>query len=66
MNLRYKLIVSDFDGTLRQSGGGISDGNVRAIQEFGAAGGIFALCTGRMPSSIRSAFGGCSLLIRGR
>ena len=50
--LQYKLIVSDFDGTLRRSEGGISEGNIRAVEEYVAAGGVFALCTGRMMSSI--------------
>lgn len=50
--LMYRLIVSDFDGTLRRSEGGISEGNVRAINDYIAAGGIFAFCTGRMLSSI--------------
>ena len=50
--LQYKLIVSDFDGTLRRSEGGISEGNIRAVGDYVAAGGIFALCTGRMMSSI--------------
>ena len=45
--------MSDFDGTLRRSEGGISEGNVRAISEYAEAGGVFALCTGRMTSSIR-------------
>ena len=29
--LHYKLIVSDFDGTLRRTEGGISEGNIRAV-----------------------------------
>ena len=49
---QYKLIVSDFDGTLRRSKGGISEGNVAAIKEYASKGGVFALCTGRMMSSI--------------
>ena len=52
MGMQYKLIVSDFDGTLRRTEGGISEGNVRAITEYVSAGGVFALCTGRMMSSI--------------
>lgn len=50
--LKYGLIVSDFDGTLRRTEGGVSEGNARAVRDFLAAGGKFALCTGRMPSSI--------------
>ena len=44
MALSYGLILSDFDGTLRMSKGGISEGNVRAIKDFVAAGGVFASC----------------------
>lgn len=53
MTGQYRLIVSDFDGTLRRTEGGISEGNVRAISEYVASGGVFALCTGCMASSIR-------------
>lgn len=52
MALSYGLILSDFDGTLRMSKGGISEGNVCAIKDFVTAGGVFAFCTGRMLSSI--------------
>ena len=50
--LRYKLVASDFDGTLRHSDGSVSQNTKAAIDEFTAAGGIFAMCTGRMASSI--------------
>ena len=50
--MQYKLIVSDFDGTLRQTAGGVSEENIEAIGAYVKAGGIFALCTGRMMSSI--------------
>lgn len=52
MQLKYKLIVSDFDGTLRRTEGGISSTNAQTIRRYVEAGGIFALCTGRMTSSI--------------
>ncbi len=52
MELAYKLIVSDFDGTLRRTQGGISDENLNTIKRYVERGGIFALCTGRMPISI--------------
>ena len=52
MALTYGLIVSDFDGTLRRTEGGISERNVRAIGRYVDAGGVFAFCTGRMLSSI--------------
>lgn len=50
--INYSLIVSDFDGTLRRDAGGISETNARAIREYISNGGIFAICTGRMMSSI--------------
>lgn len=50
--MQYKLIVSDFDGTLRRSEGGVSQGSLEAVEKYVQAGGIFALCTGRMPFSI--------------
>lgn len=52
MEKQYRLIVSDFDGTLRSRSGGVSEGNAEAIREYIGRGGIFALCTGRMPNSI--------------
>lgn len=50
--LKYGLIVSDFDGTLRRSEGGVSETSMTAIREYIDAGGKFCLCTGRMASSI--------------
>ena len=50
--LRYKLVASDFDGTLRHTDGSVSEETKRTVRSFVAAGGIFALCTGRMTSSI--------------
>ena len=49
---KYPLIVSDFDETLRNDEGTISPENAEAIRKYIAAGGIFAICTGRMMSSI--------------
>ena len=46
------LIVSDFDGTLLSTKQTISDNVKNAINEYVAAGGIFAVCTGRMLASI--------------
>ena len=46
------LIVSDFDGTLLSTRQTISDNVKNAINEYVAAGGIFAVCTGRMLASI--------------
>lgn len=50
--MRYRLFISDFDGTLVRADGTISAVNKRAIAEYRAAGGIFAVCTGRMLTSI--------------
>ncbi len=49
---KYKLIVSDFDGTLARSDGTVGEKTLRAIREYRSAGGVFAVCTGRMLPSI--------------
>lgn len=51
--MKYDLIISDFDGTFRHHDTSIGERNVAAVREFVARGGKFAVCTGRMPSSIR-------------
>lgn len=52
--MKYKLFISDFDGTLGQSAGdSIEKETVEAIKKFTDKGGIFAVCTGRMFTSIR-------------
>lgn len=50
--INYPLIVSDFDGTLVKRDGTISEKNRKAIEKFVAAGGKFAISTGRMPAGI--------------
>lgn len=50
--INYPLIVSDFDGTLVKKDGTISEENRRAIDEYIACGGKFAISTGRMTSGI--------------
>ena len=50
--MKYPLFLSDFDGTLVRSDGTISEGNKRAIAAYRKAGGMFAVCTGRMLTSI--------------
>ena len=52
--INYPLIVSDFDGTLVKRDGTISEENRRAISEYVACGGRFALSTGRMTAGILS------------
>lgn len=52
--MKYKLFVSDFDGTLGKSAGDcIDEETVAAIKKYKEAGGVFAVCTGRMLTSIR-------------
>ena len=50
--INYGLIVSDFDGTLVNRDGTISDRNKQAIADYISAGGVFAISTGRMPEGI--------------
>ena len=50
--MRYQLFLSDFDGTLVRGDGTVSEENIRAIEAYRAAGGIFAVVTGRMLTSI--------------
>lgn len=50
--INYPLIVSDFDGTLVRKDGTISRRNKNAVEKYVAAGGHFALSTGRMPAGI--------------
>ena len=52
--INYSLIVSDFDGTLVNHDGTISDKNKQAIADYVASGGAFVISTGRMPSGIIS------------
>lgn len=50
--MRYSLFLSDFDGTLVRADGTVSEENKRAIARYTQAGGVFAIVTGRMTSSI--------------
>ena len=50
--MKYRIFLSDFDGTLVRRDGTVSEANKRAIAAYRAAGGVFAVCTGRMLSSI--------------
>ncbi len=50
--LNYKLIISDFDGTLGRDDKTVSDEDIQAINEYIDAGGIFAISTGRLPFGI--------------
>lgn len=50
--MKYRIFLSDFDGTLVRADGTVSDNNKSAIARYRAAGGIFAVVTGRMLTSI--------------
>ncbi len=50
--MNYDIFLCDFDGTLVRGDGTISEKNRRAIEKYRNGGGIFAVCTGRMPASI--------------
>lgn len=50
--MKYKLIVSDYDGTLIKKDGTVSKSQISAIQDYISRGGIFAIITGRMTASI--------------
>ncbi len=50
--INYPLIVSDFDGTLVKKDGTIDEKDRKAIAEYVAAGGKFAVSTGRLPAGI--------------
>ena len=50
--IKYKLVVSDFDGTLVKKDTTIGEISKKSIDEYIKNGGHFALCSGRMPSSI--------------
>ena len=48
---KYRLIVSDLDGTLLDSRGKISDNTRATINEYQKRGGVFTIATGRMDES---------------
>lgn len=50
--MKYDLFLSDFDGTLVLGDSKISETNIAAIRGYRAQGGIFAVVTGRMLSSV--------------
>jgi Cof subfamily protein (haloacid dehalogenase superfamily) len=56
-DLKYKLVVSDFDGTLTPSYYEMVDETTEAVKRWRAAGGKFALCTGRPISDTSKALG---------
>jgi len=50
--MKYKMLVSDFDGTLTDKSGKVPQENIDAIRAYTEAGGFFTLSTGRMHESI--------------
>ena len=51
--MKYKLIISDYDGTLGEAPtNNIDEETLEAIKKFTEKGGIFAVCSGRETSSI--------------
>ena len=48
----YDFVVTDFDGTIFNSRGEVSQTTVKTIKRFIANGGTFCVCTGRMTGSI--------------
>lgn len=55
--MRYKLVVSDFDGTLLRRDDTLSERTVAAIREYVRLGGKFVISTGRSYASIRKRLG---------
>ncbi len=49
---KFKVIVSDYDGTLINSNRQITPKTLKAVNDFIKRGGIFVLCTGRMTAGI--------------
>ncbi len=49
---KFKVIVSDYDGTLISSERKITPKTLKAVNDFISRGGIFVLCTGRMTKGI--------------
>lgn len=46
--LNYRLIVSDFDGTLANSRNIVTERVIDAVNGYTKSGGVFAVCTGRI------------------
>jgi Cof subfamily protein (haloacid dehalogenase superfamily) len=52
--MKYKLIVSDFDGTLCRSDNRVSEYSKEVIGEYFKRGGVFTLSSGRSIASLRT------------
>ena len=46
--MKYKVILSDFDGTLVTTDKRLTDYTIQTVREYVRRGGIFIICTGRM------------------
>lgn len=58
--MKYKLIISDFDGTLAPSGSAkIDEETINAIKKYQNKGGKFVICTGRPFTSLKKIISGC-------
>lgn len=53
LNMKYKLVVSDYDGTLCRSDNTVSARSKEVIDEYFRRGGIFTLSSGRNVLSLR-------------
>ncbi|MEN1761941.1 Cof-type HAD-IIB family hydrolase [Anoxynatronum sibiricum] len=51
-NTHIKLIVSDVDGTLFESGNQVNSTTVKMVHDYQRSGGIFTLATGRLKKAI--------------
>ena len=49
---KYKVVVSDYDGTLINDSREITPKTLKAINDFAIRGGYFVVCTGRMTTGI--------------
>lgn len=52
--MKYKLFISDFDGTMGVAPDHIEKETVESIKEYQQKGGIFVICTGRSYLSIKN------------
>lgn len=50
--MKYRMIVSDVDGTLFESGNKLNDSTIELVEMYQKSGGIFTLATGRMKKAI--------------
>lgn len=51
--LKYKLVLSDYDDTLTLPDGAVTPRTLAAIKAYRAAGGTFVVCTGRSYASVK-------------